>query len=144
MIRTYDVLSLFVLLVTIHCACGQEKSQAEKPPLNKATQTRQSDLKPSQPLQQSNTAPYRAPKLLKRVDPKYPPYADACTSGTLILEATITESGGVSDVQVLQPLKKPCDDAVIEAVKQWQYKPAIQDGRAISAKISIPIKFKLE
>src|SRR5262249_47006921 len=67
----------------------------------------------------------KAPQLLKKVDPVYPELAkQARLSALLIMEATVDTSGHVREVTVLRgaPL---FDEAAVEAVKQWVYRPLL-------------------
>jgi protein TonB len=70
-----------------------------------------------------------APRLVRRVNPAYPPFAQrAKIEGTVILEATVGPRGHVRDVRVLRshPLLAP---SAVEAVKRWEYEPLILNGK---------------
>jgi protein TonB len=84
-----------------------------------------------------------APKLVKRVAPRYPLIAEhAQVQGVVILEATVNERGRVEAVQVLRghPL---LEEAAIEAVKQWQYEPLMLNGRPHPFVLTVTVNFSI-
>lgn len=85
----------------------------------------------------------RVPKLLDRVTPEYPIIAVAArTSATLILEATVGTDGRVQEVKVLrgQPL---FDQAAVDAVKQWRYRPLLLNGVPVPFIVTVTLAFNL-
>jgi protein TonB len=86
----------------------------------------------------------KAPALLHRVEPVYPPLAmSANIQGTVILEATVDEEGRVQDLRVVsgQPLLQK---AAIAAVQQWRYSPVLLNGRPTSFILTVVLTFHLE
>lgn len=82
-------------------------------------------------------------KLIRRVELIYPEEARAARlSGVVILQATINESGEVTELKVLRghPL---LDQAALDAVKQWQYKPTYLNGEAIPVIATVSVVFNL-
>lgn len=70
--------------------------------------------------------------LTKKVEPIVPPLAKALEiGGTVSLEITISPDGKVYSVKVLSghPM---LTSAFVDAVKKWEYRPFVQDGRPIS------------
>jgi len=85
----------------------------------------------------------QAPALIHRVEPAYPFAAvSGKLSGTVILEATVTETGVVSDVQVLRSIVL-LDKAAIKAVKQWRYQPLILNGEPVPFILTVTVTFSL-
>lgn len=83
-----------------------------------------------------------APVLLERVEPDYPEAARrARLEGTLILEAVITASGTVQEVRVLRSINPLLDEAAERAVRQWRYKPATLNGRAVPVYLTVTVRF---
>jgi periplasmic protein TonB len=72
------------------------------------------------------------PVPISQPGPAYPAAAKAAgIEGTVIVKFVVTESGNVTDVQAVkgpEELKAAC----IAAVKGWRFKPAMQDGHAVS------------
>jgi TonB family protein len=86
----------------------------------------------------------RQPQILKLVKPTYPPEAiRAHIDGVVILEATVTEQGDVTEVKVISgpPILIP---AAVKAVQQWKYEPTLIGGRPISIILTATVNFSLE
>jgi protein TonB len=83
----------------------------------------------------------KTPQILKKVDPAYPELAkQARVSALIILEATVDATGRVQEVTILRgsPI---FDEAAIEAVKQWQYRPLLLNGIPTPFVLSVTLKF---
>jgi protein TonB len=84
------------------------------------------------------------PTLVHRVEPKYPEMARrARLQGTVFLEAVISTRGDVEDVKVLRSPSPLFDQEAINAVRQWKYTPALQNGRPVKIFFTIIVEFKL-
>ncbi len=69
---------------------------------------------------------FKAPRLIRRVEPEYPSVAyNALVQGVVILEATIEPNGRVSNVTIIHGILL-LDQAAIDAVRQWVYEPLTQ------------------
>jgi TonB family protein len=83
------------------------------------------------------------PTLVKRVDPVYPDDAHkAGIEGTVILEATTDASGRVASVKVLRSVPE-LDQAAIDAIRQWVYKPLLIDGKPRACIFTVTVRFKM-
>ena len=81
--------------------------------------------------------------LIRRVDPVYPAQArEKRLAGPVTVEATIAENGSVRTVKVVSGTALLADSAA-DAVRQWRYKPATLNGKAIEAQKQITVVFKL-
>lgn len=47
------------------------------------------------------------------------------------VELVVDESGGVTDARVYLSVNRVYDAVLLESVKQWRYRPAVRDGRAV-------------
>ena len=84
-----------------------------------------------------------APTRLSYANPIYPSIAIAAKiDGTVILEATIDETGVVRDVTVLRSIPM-LDQAAIEAVKKWRYTPTRLNGVAVPILLTVTVTFSL-
>ena len=84
-----------------------------------------------------------APELIHRVEPVYPgPAAQAHVTGLVILEATVNEQGEVAKVVVLRS-HKLLEQAAIDAVKQWRYRPLLLNGSAQSFVLTVMLNFSI-
>jgi protein TonB len=86
-----------------------------------------------------------APILKTRVEPVYPEEARlARESGVVILEGIISPEGCVENLMLLKPTREPLlDAAAIRAVQQWEYAPALFEGRGVSVYLTITVNFQL-
>jgi len=81
------------------------------------------------------------PRVLSMVPPVYPKLAStARVSGTVVLEATLTEQGTVEEIKVVSghPLLV---EAAIVALKQWRYEPTYLNGIAVSVILTAKLHF---
>jgi TonB family protein len=85
----------------------------------------------------------RAPVALVKVNPVYPPEAQAAQlQGVVLLEIRIATDGSVSEARVLRSIPM-LDQAAIDAVKQWKYQPTRVDGVPVEVEMNVYINFTL-
>lgn len=97
---------------------------------------------PAQPIRVGGAIP--RPRLLKRVEPKYPQIAVvARVQGTVIIEATTDVTGHVVDVRVLKSIAL-LDGSARDAVRQWVYEPMVLDGRPQPVIFTVTVEFVLK
>jgi protein TonB len=81
-----------------------------------------------------------------KVDPRYPARARvARVSGRVTLRAVITENGSVREVEV-EDCDRPgygLEQAAIEAVEQWRYRPAVRRGTTVPVYLIVDVSFSL-
>ena len=66
----------------------------------------------------------------------------ARVEGTVILEATISEQGRVTNVKVLRGIPL-LDNSALDAVKQWRYSPTLLNGTPVPVIMTVTVNFKL-
>ena len=64
-------------------------------------------------------------------------------SGIVIVECIIDKTGNVTNVQVLKPLPFGLDQAAVEAVKRWKFKPGTLNGQPVDVIFNLTVNFKL-
>src|SRR5450759_498460 len=80
----------------------------------------------------------------KRVDPKYPAILKvAGIEGEVSVRVSVNEEGTVEKAETIKASNPDFIPATIEAVKQWEFTPATDNGKPIKAEVTIPFKFKL-
>ena len=85
----------------------------------------------------------KEPAKLKHVDPIYPDIAQrANVQGVVILECVISPAGRVVEMKILRGVPL-LDQAAIDAVKQWTYKPTLLDGVPVSVVMPVTVQFQL-
>ncbi|MCE5306821.1 MAG: energy transducer TonB, partial [Acidobacteriales bacterium] len=80
--------------------------------------------------------------LAKRVEPVYPPAAvEAQVTGVVTLSVILTTEGKVQQIQAMDghPVLVP---AAMEAVKQWEYKPTLLNGKPVEVATTIEVRFE--
>ena len=83
------------------------------------------------------------PTAITKAVPVYPEEARrAGVSGTVMVKALVARDGRVVDAKVASSIPE-LDDAAIQSVRQWEFKPAMNKGQPIAVWVMIPIKFTL-
>lgn len=83
------------------------------------------------------------PEVVHRTAPRYPPQAkEAGLEGTVIVQTLVGKDGRVKDVRVAKSIPV-LDQAAVEAVRQWVFKPALVNNQPVAVWIAVPVKFTL-
>lgn len=78
------------------------------------------------------------------VPPVYPAIArQAHVSGVVIIEAVIDVDGRVRAARVLRSVPF-LDQAAVEAVRQWRYRPTLLDGVPVAVVLTVTVDFALK
>jgi protein TonB len=96
---------------------------------------------PTPPEPAASDATLVPPKLLKSASPVYPPDAmrDYIT-GDVRVDALVEPDGRIGAMKILGgPV--PLRQAALDALKQYEYAPATQGGRAVAAHVTVTVKF---
>ena len=81
--------------------------------------------------------------LIRKIEPIYPKFArDTRTTGTVVLKATITKSGAIDGLQVISG-PKILDEAALNAVKYWRYRPYLLNNEPVEVQTTINVVFSL-
>jgi len=84
------------------------------------------------------------PIKINDVKPVYPAIArNAGVTGAVIIEATIGPDGKVIDAKVLRSIPM-LDQAALDAVRQWEYRPTLLNGVAVPVIMTVTINFRLQ
>ncbi|HLY41370.1 MAG TPA: energy transducer TonB [Terracidiphilus sp.] len=82
--------------------------------------------------------------LVRKVVPTYPPIARATrTQGKVILQATISKQGTIENLRVISGAPM-LQQAAIDAVKQWQYKPYLLNGEPVEVETTVNVVFTMQ
>lgn len=81
--------------------------------------------------------------LVHRVQPAYPPLARvARIQGAVVLQAIISKSGAIENLQVLNGHPMLVRSAM-DAVRQWRYRPYLLNGEPVEVETQITVNFVL-
>jgi TonB family protein len=106
----------------------------------KAETSSESKPKPAEDAVASD-APVVPAKLLHAVPPVYPPDAmRGYITGDVRIEAVVDVKGHLGEMKVLVG-PAPLRQAAMDALKQYEYAPATQGGRAVASKVTVTVKF---
>jgi len=87
----------------------------------------------------------KEPVLIKKIDPVYPKLArEAELEGTVHVNIWVDKQGKVRDVKVLKSTSEIFVQPVIDAVKQWQFSPAMMKNGPVAVWVAVPFRFSLE
>jgi len=82
-------------------------------------------------------------QVISRVNPSYPLLAKQMkVQGAVILEALISKSGSIQDIQVLSG-PAILSEAAREAVRQWHFKPYYQGGQPVETEARVTVNFTI-
>lgn len=85
----------------------------------------------------------KEPKLVSRVDPRYPPLAmQTHMQGVVIIDAVIDEHGDVIEEKVISgpPL---LIQSALDAVKRWKYEPTYLNDEPVPVQLNVTVTFRL-
>jgi protein TonB len=81
-------------------------------------------------------------RLLRKIEPKYPPIAvGARIQGQVLLRAIVSKAGEIEDLELVSghPMLV---QAAIDAVKQWRYRPYLLNGNPVEVDTTITVTFQ--
>jgi protein TonB len=83
------------------------------------------------------------PELITKVPTEYPEIArDAGVEGKVVVWALVGKDGRVLETKVTQSIPM-LDAAAVKAVKQYVFKPALNNNKPVAVWVAIPLKFSL-
>lgn len=92
----------------------------------------------------SFTGRLTAPVVLYKIDPEFSEEArKAKYQGIVVLTIEIGTDGLAHSFHILRGLGMGLDEKAIEAVAQWKFRPALRNGKPVSAPATIEVNFRL-
>jgi TonB family protein len=89
------------------------------------------------------TPPVIAPTPIKTVRAQHSEDAmRARVEGTVTIEALVDEQGHVADARVIKSIPL-LDQSALEAARQWEFKPALLDGKPVPVLVVLELNFTL-
>jgi TonB family protein len=84
------------------------------------------------------------PVKIQNAEPRYPREAlRDRVSGVVILDATIDRTGTVADARIVRSIPE-LDQAALDAVSRWKYRPATLNGVAVPTIMTVTVTFRLD
>ncbi len=84
------------------------------------------------------------PQVKMRVDPKYPAILKAAgIEGEVDINVSVDEQGKITKIDTSKVSDSRFVPVVFDAIRQWQFEPAMKNGVPIKAEIAIPFKFRI-
>ena len=81
--------------------------------------------------------------LIYKKTPTYPPIGLLIRiEGTVVLQATISKNGSIENLRVLSG-PAMLQQAAIEAVQQWRYRPYLLNGEPVDVETTVNVVFKM-
>jgi TonB family protein len=106
---------------------------------------------PAQEASLAGGPPYRVgdgvsrPERVLGASPVYTELARrARVTGTVIVEAIIDEQGNVVSEKVLKGLPIGLDQAAVDAIQTWKFKPALKDGKPVKVYYVLTVNFDVD
>ena len=89
------------------------------------------------------TDEYRPAQLLTGKRPQYPvKAARKRVEGTVVVRFEVDDTGKVKKARISRGIDE-LNEAALEAVRAWKFKPAIKAGRAVQVTLEAPVTFEL-
>ncbi len=86
----------------------------------------------------------RPPTVIFQVDPEFSEEArKAKFSGNVQVYLWVDEQGNPSHVKVIRGVGMGLDDKAVEAVRQYKFKPAMQNGKPVKVDLYIDVNFQI-
>jgi periplasmic protein TonB len=82
--------------------------------------------------------------VIHRVLPLYPPIARRIgAEGPVVLQAVISREGTVESLRVVRSAHPTLNEAALEAVAQWRFRPYLLNGVAVEVEAQVTVNFML-
>jgi protein TonB len=89
------------------------------------------------------SAGVEAGMILQKTQPVYPPIAKAArVQGTVVLQATISKTGTITDLHVVSG-PAMLQGSALDAVRTWRYRPYLLSGEPVEVETTINVIFTL-
>lgn len=90
----------------------------------------------------------RPPRVLVADQPHYPRietfFTEKKINGSATVRITVTATGDVSDVSVVNMTRKEFGESAVQAVKFWKFLPRINNGSAVDSSVEMKINFTMK
>jgi protein TonB len=85
-----------------------------------------------------------APQLVYKVEAEFSEEArKAKVSGNVVVGLVVDEKGNATHVHVVRGLGMGLDEKAIEAVRQFRFKPAMENGKPVKVEVNVEVNFQI-
>ena len=85
-----------------------------------------------------------SPTLLHYVNPQFSEQARAAKFSGMVLVTLIVDANGMpQDVHVLRGVGMGLDEEAVEAVKQYTFRPAMENGKPVAVQLNVQVNFQI-
>ncbi len=85
-----------------------------------------------------------APQLISAPDPEFSDEARrAKYQGVCVVSLIVDAHGNPQRVRVVRPLGMGLDEKAVEAVRQYKFRPAMMQGRAVPVEVNVEVNFRI-
>lgn len=85
-----------------------------------------------------------SPMVIYQVEPQFSPEArQAKFNGVVLLNLVVDQDGLPQNVHVLRGVGMGLDEKAVEAVKQYKFKPAMEDGNPVPVALNVEVNFQI-
>lgn len=85
-----------------------------------------------------------APEVIYKVDPEFSEEArKAKVAGNVLVYLWVGADGKPSHVRVARGIGMGLDQKAVEAVQQWRFKPAMENGKPVTVELNIEVNFQI-
>ena len=118
-----------------------EDAAADDPSQATAPATADPDPAPAAPIPAD-----RAAEPVTQVEPTYPAAAlRSREEGTVLLRVEVDAQGAPTSVEVESSSRsRDLDRAARDAVRQWSFSPAVENGQPVASTVTVPVDFRVE
>lgn len=85
-----------------------------------------------------------APQLIYSVEPEFSEEArKAKVAGNVLVNLWVDQNGNPSHVHVIRGVGMGLDEKAVEAVKQYRFKPALENGKPVLVELNVEVNFQI-
>jgi TonB family protein len=138
------VMDLYAELLTQQGQNEEARSIRERAAEIRKTQSAQAFSATSSPDVKRVGGEVKPPVLASKTEPEYTVEARlAQYQGTILLHIEVDADGVPRNIRILRGLGLGLDQRAIDALNQWRFKPAMQDGQPVTVQARVEVNFRL-
>ena len=85
-----------------------------------------------------------APELIYKVDPEFSEEArKAKVAGNVLVYLWVGPDGTPSHLRIARGIGMGLDEKALEAVRQWKFKPAMENGKPVAVELNVEVNFQI-